>query len=293
MQRINRVLDLIYSELSRQIRLNELAELADLSPFHFHRVFQAMVGETPNEFVKRLRLEKSLSLMCFGRQKSFTSIALDCGFSCSSDFTRSFKQHFGVAPSKFDLEAWRAEHGERLESAVPQCSFKVEKSLSRANPDRFRVRVRELRPRKVAYIRVDNPYQGDGVVKAAKRLLSWAEDRQWADGQWLGYQFEKPEITVLEQCRYYVAVEVEQQFKTDGEVGFFLFPAMLVAEVTMKGGLDMEIRLLQWLYGSWLPRSKYVPEDIPCFEAWSGKPFEHGFEYFELAIQLPIRQVAF
>ncbi len=248
-----------------------------------------MVGETPSDFIKRLRLEKSLSLMSFGKQKSFTAIALDCGFSCSSDFTRSFKQRFGVAPSKFDLAAWRAEQGERLQSSVPECSFKLEKYRSRANPDQFRVRVREIAARKVAYIRVSNPYRGDGVVQAARRLLAWAEDRRIADGQWLGYQFEKPEITALEQCRYCVAVEVENECIPHGEIGMFHFPTMLVAEVVMKGGFDLEIRLLQWLYGCWLPRSKYVPADLPCFEAWLGKPFAHGMEHFELAIHLPIR----
>ena len=64
---------------------------------------------------------------------------------------------------------------------------------------------------------------------------------------------------------------------------------MLVAEVEMKGDIDLEIRLFQWLYGSWLPRSKYVPADQPCFEVWKGRPFECGLKYFDLAIHLPIK----
>jgi AraC family transcriptional regulator len=47
---------------------------------------------------------------------------------------------------------------------------------------------------------------------------------------------------------------------------------------------------LQWLYGSWLPRSGFVPDDQPAYESWMGRPFAHGTEYFELAIQLPIRR---
>jgi AraC family transcriptional regulator len=86
-----------------------------------------------------------------------------------------------------------------------------------------------------------------------------------------------------------VGVQVEQEFTPKGEIGLYHFPAMLVAEIEMKGGIELELRLLQWLYGSWLPRSNYVPADQPCFEAWIGKPFEYGFEHFELAIQLPIK----
>ena len=65
---------------------------------------------------------------------------------------------------------------------------------------------------------------------------------------------------------------------------------MTVAEVAIRGGLDLELRALQWLYGSWLPRSGFVPDDQPSFEAWMGRPFAHGTEYFELAAQLPIRR---
>lgn len=285
------MLDYIYADLGRPLRLDDLAELADLSPFHFHRVFQAMVGETPNDFVKRLRLERALYLMSFGKAKSMTSIALDCGFGSSSDFTRSFKQRYGVAPSKFDLQSWQAEHGRQIEEAAAQSPLKLTRPAPRTNPDHFRVKIVELPARTVAYIRVSNPYQGDAVIQAASRLVSWAESNQVAvDSQWLGYQFESPRVTALEHCYYCVAVEMESQFNSKDEVGLYRFPKMLVAEVEMRGGIDLEIRLLQWLYGSWLPRSKFVPDDQPCFEAWIGKPFEHGYEHFELKIQLPIRE---
>ncbi len=271
------------------MQLSDLAELADLSPFHFHRVFQAMMGETPNDFLKRLRLERSLKLMGYGKGKTMTQIAMECGFASSSDFTRSFKQRYGVAPSKFDLAAWQAEHGKRIDEAAAHSPMKLTKPTPRSNPDQFRVQIRELPPRAVAYIRVSNPYQGDAVIQAANRLVKWAEGLQIDHRQWLGYQFESPRVTELERCFYCVAVEVDAKFKPSEEIGLYRFPKMTVAEVEMRGGIDLEIRLLQWLYGSWLPRSKYVPDDQPCFEAWIGKPFEHGVEHFELSIQLPVR----
>ena len=132
--------------------------------------------------------------------------------------------------------------------------------------------IREISERTVAYIRVARPYQGDAVLRAAERLVTWAERRSPADGQWLGYQWDNPEITSLEDCRYYVAVEAER-FTPKGEVGRRTFPPMVVAEVEIRGGLDLELRALQWLYGVWLPRSGYVPDDQPCFEAWIGRPF--------------------
>ena len=62
--------------------------------------------------------------------------------------------------------------------------------------------------RHVAYIRVYRPYQADNAPQAIARLLAWAEQRGLADGQWLGYQWDDPEIVPLEKCRYDVGLEV-------------------------------------------------------------------------------------
>ena len=119
-ERVNLAIDHIVNHLDEPLRLRELSRTARLSPFHFHRVFQALVGETPSDFVKRLRLEKALGLMAQSRAPSLTSIALECGFSSSSDFSRCFKQRFGVSPSAFDLTAWRKARGDELKAIVEQ-----------------------------------------------------------------------------------------------------------------------------------------------------------------------------
>jgi AraC family transcriptional regulator len=290
-QRVNLAIDCIVGRLAEPLPLRDLARVAMLSPFHFHRVFQALVGSTPADFVRRLRLEKALAMLAHPRPRSLTAIALACGFSSSSDFSRCFKRRFGVPPSSFDLDAWRRTHGAELEAIVEQASTckHLKRLPPRHNPDSFRVRIRELPARTVAYIRVDRPYQGDRVMNAVFRLLAWAERSGLADGQWLGYQWDNPEITSLEDCRYYVAVEAAR-FTPRGEVGHYQFPPMTVAEVAIRGGLDLELRALQWLYGSWLPRSGFVPDDQPAFEAWLGRPFAHGTQHFELAAQVPIRR---
>jgi AraC family transcriptional regulator len=284
-------MDHIVGHLQEPLRLRDLARVAMLSPFHFHRVFQAIVGSTPADFVKRLRLEKALGLMSRTRSTSLTTIALACGFASSSDFSRCFKQRFGVSPSSFDIKAWRSASGDRLSALVEQATTlpTIDRLPPRHNPDSFRVKIRDLPARTVASLRVDRPYQGTRVIKAVQTLLAWAERNGLADGQWLGYQWDDPEITRLEDCRYYVAVEAER-FTPEGEVFRHRFPPMVVAEVPIRGGLDLELRALRWLYGSWLPRSGYVPDDHPAFEAWVGRPFAQGMEFFELFARLPIRR---
>ena len=215
------------------------------------------------------------------RSPSLTTIALECGFSSSSDFSRCFKQRFGVPPRSFDFEGLAP--GSRLKrlkrpSSRQRSLLRIDRLPPLHNPDSFRVKIRDIPGRTVAYIRVDKPYQGNGVANATRNLVNWAERNGLADGQWLGYQWDNPEITSLEHCRYYVAVEAER-FIPKGEVARHRFPPMVVAQVEIRGGLDLKPSTFQWLYGSWLPRSGYVPDDHPCFEASIGRPFAHGTEH--------------
>src|SRR5262245_43890267 len=167
-QRVNLAIDHIVGHLDEPLRLRELARVALLSPFHFHRVFQALIGATPADFVQRLRLEKALGILAHPRPPSLTAIALACGFSSSSVFCRCFKRRFGVPPSSFDVAAWRGAHRAELEAIVEQAAPRphVERLPPRHNPDGFRVRIRALPARTVAYIRVDRPYQGNNAMKA-------------------------------------------------------------------------------------------------------------------------------
>ena len=269
------------------LRLTDLAKAAHLSPFHFHRVFQAVTGETPADFVKRQRLERALAQMAQPGRIPLSRVALDCGFSSPSDFARSFRQRYGVAPGRFDLAGWRAAHRARLEAGMPDA--RVGALPPAEGEDRFVAKVREVPARTVAYIRVANPYRGDGVARAVDRLRAWAVREGYSKGPWLGFQWDNPDVVPLEQCRYHVAV-VAPGVVARGEIGRFDFPAMRVAQVEVKGGIDLEIRALYWLYGAWLPRSGLVPDDHPCFEAWHGPPFAHGYERFELDILLPVRR---
>ena len=293
-QRTNKAVDHIIANLDSDLSLHQIAQVAGFSPHHFHRVFRSLIGETLSQFVKRLRLERALYLMSHAANRPLTEVALECGFSSSSDFSRSFKTRFGVAPSRFDVNQFRDSRREEFESVMS--SLERGPHLNRLpagqNPDDFQVQLIDLPPRTVAYIRVLDPYASSGVVDASARLVTWANQQGVAEGQWLGYQWDDPEIVALSECRYDVAVVIEDDmvdFKPKGEVGRYQFPAMRVAEVAIAGDIQLEMRAIDWLFGTWLPNSRVEPDDQPAFEAWNGLPFAHGQEHFELRCQLPVK----
>lgn len=288
--RVNRAVDYITANLDQPLRLDDVARAACFSPYHFHRIFRGSMGETLASFVKRVRLERAVYLLSNRKGARLTDVALACGFASSSDFSRSFRAQYGVAPSDFDLESFRLSRREEMQASLnpPGERHRLARLPKGHNPDGFAVSLRNLPARRVAYIRVHRPYEGDHVVQAVQRLLAWAEARGLADGQWLGYQWDDPEIVPLDKCRYDAGVEVPADTVASDGVSITKFGPTLVAEIEIAGSVELELRALDWLYLTWLPTSGYAPAHQPGFEAFNGRPFAYGMEYFELRIQLPI-----
>ena len=288
--RVNRAIDHIVGNLGEPLKLDDVARVACFSPCHFHRIFKGLVGETLNVFVKRVRLERAVHMLTYRRGASLTDIALACGFSSSSDFSRSFRGHYGVPPRVFDVETFRRSNRESMQGALTATDerHRLARLPAGSNPDGFTVVLRDYPRRNVAYIRVHRPYEGTHVMDAATRLEAWARARNLADGQWLGYQWDDPEVVALGKCRYDIGVEVPDSVVAHGEVCIHTFAPMKTAEVELAGGVDLELRALDWLYLTWLPTSGFVPDDQPGFEAFEGRPFALGTEYFELRVQLPV-----
>lgn len=94
------MLTYIHQHLDEPLSLNELAQVACFSPYHFHRVFRGMVGESLGEHVRRLRLERAASRLKGSRQ-SITALAFEAGYETLESFSRAFAAMFGQSPSNF------------------------------------------------------------------------------------------------------------------------------------------------------------------------------------------------
>lgn len=86
------------------VRLEDAARAAGLSPFHFLRVFAAVVGVTPHQHLMRLRLARAARLLC-DRTMTVTEVALEAGFADLSNFVRTFRRAAGASPGEFRKNA--------------------------------------------------------------------------------------------------------------------------------------------------------------------------------------------
>ncbi|VVD32119.1 DNA-binding domain-containing protein, AraC-type [Paraburkholderia dioscoreae] len=101
-RRIRRVTDYIRANLAGDLAISELAAQAGLSSFHFARVFRRETGETPHQFVTRLRLEEAARLL-YATDQTVLQIALAVGFENASHFSVQFKRDYGVTPLAYRL----------------------------------------------------------------------------------------------------------------------------------------------------------------------------------------------
>lgn len=103
LNRLRQVAHYIDQNLASPLRLEDLADIALISPFHFERVFKGYAGETPLARVRRLRLAQARAMLEQGRASSLIDLAFDCGYASAQAFSRAFRSVYGVAPSQVSL----------------------------------------------------------------------------------------------------------------------------------------------------------------------------------------------
>jgi len=102
----------INSHAQQDIALEHAARQAELSPFHFLRLFSRVLGVSPHQYLVRSRLRHAARLLADG-DRSITDVALDVGFADLSNFVRTFHRAAGVSPRAFRLAARRGLKQER------------------------------------------------------------------------------------------------------------------------------------------------------------------------------------
>jgi AraC family transcriptional regulator len=283
-KRVNRVVDHVERHLAEELSLAALSRVAAFSPFHFHRVFRAITGETLAGFVQRLRLERSAGVLLAAADRSVLDVALDHGFASAATFARAFRAHFGMSAT-----AWRRGGAERwperrrLHRKLGKHLRKPGNALRRrvfdTRPRRtkegtMKIRVEEQPTRHVVYMRHVGPYGAHGIPELWQRLHQWMETRGLSVDATvrLGVAHDDPAVTPAEKCRYDACLVVPADFPVDRWVNPTDIPGGRYA-VTEFTGTALEIEAA-WhrVFSEWLPISGYQPDDRPCFELYRGDP---------------------
>ncbi|SES98979.1 AraC family transcriptional regulator [Natronincola peptidivorans] len=283
--RINSVQDYIEANFSEEFSLKKLAEIANFSPYHFHRIFSIMTGETLFQFIQRIRLEKAGFLLLANPKTPIIEIALECGFSNQASFAKAFKNHFNMNASKF-----REERLQEIElKSTPESNMgKVfcqginyngtikgkQCCITEVTLDTsFSVEVKEIPDMEVVYIRHTGPYKQDAALFHAlfEKLYHWGAERGLMEAdeiKWLTLFHDKLDLTEDHKLRISICMTVSKGVKVDGEVGRTTIPGGKYAVGHFQLQEDQYQNAWKALCGQWLPESGYQPDDRLCFELY-------------------------
>lgn len=100
LKRFDLIFKYVDNNYSKKISTSDLANIVPISTYHFCRIFKKMTGKTTTDYINGVRLEKAVDYLNEG-DLNITEIALRCGFDSINYFSRLFKKHYNVSPTKF------------------------------------------------------------------------------------------------------------------------------------------------------------------------------------------------
>jgi AraC family transcriptional regulator len=278
--RINRVMDYIGANLANPIDLSILAGVASFSPYHFHRIFTCLIGETPIEFLSRLRMEKAGQLLLDNPGLSIGEVSERCGFSSTSVFSRSFKAHFGCNAGVFRAgeKAIYIKDGIRYSKNCKPVS-KIGKNLQLHNVHicnvelnqllimNSKIEVKQMPEMKLIYCRHMGPFNQIG--NAYEKLFKWAGPRGLVteSSKTVTVYHDDPSITSVDKVRQDASIIVEKDVFTEGEIGKFVLPGGKYA----VGRFELRETDFEKAWNtmcSWLSESGYQPGDGCTYELY-------------------------
>jgi AraC family transcriptional regulator len=285
--RINRAIALIDRQIGQDLSLERLADEACLSPFHFHRIFSALTGESVHAMTTRMRMQQALALTRRGQRPQWKAVGAAVGYRSPDVFSRAFKRHFGCTPSQFDLEQWWHARPDRDRVLGVSSYF-----LRPAPPLPPDVRV-EICVRPSAHLvvsRATGGYLDPALLVAAYERMVEASCLLGIalPGQLSGASQDDPELVPLSRCRYDFALEVPAGTRAPKGLHAAHRAEGRWAMLHVAGDLQAVDRAWNLLFKRWLPGSGLDLRAAPAEEIYRQTPNEIGWDRFDLSLAIPV-----
>jgi AraC family transcriptional regulator len=293
--RINRVVDYIDTHMHEELSLERLAAEAAFSPYHFHRIFSAMTGETLSSFINRLRLEKAGSLLINNPDIAISDIAFRCGFGSTAVFCRNFKKRFGQTAQEFREEKQKSKNRQSLrKNRQPDstrsgyvCDIESINITNMKNAEN--ITIKDMPSLQLVYTRHTGPFYLIG--QAYGKLMQWAGPRGLLnnpDLKTVTVYHDDPNVTDLDKVRQSACITVNEKVKTEGEFGYMTLDAAKCV-VGRFEILPTEFEPSWNAVCLWLSSSGYQPADAYPYELYHNNHEEHPEGKFIVDICIPVK----
>lgn len=269
-RRLHAVIEHIDRHLDDKLDLASLASVAHFSPYHFHRLFHALVGEPLGDYVRRRRLELGAVRLRSQPDATVLQVALGVGFGSAESFTRAFRARFGAAPT-----TWRKSKRGQAEGKGGKAAGKRDQASKTANRKHgtslnkeiaMNVTLIDREPVNVAYLRRVGPY-GPGVSRFwMETVAPWMGTNNLFGRERFGISLDDQFVTQPAKCRYDACVASKPGEVLTGNPNFKEIPGGRYAALAYEGiGADI-VHAWNALLRDWLPKSGLQLDSRPFFE---------------------------
>ncbi|MEP6494296.1 MAG: AraC family transcriptional regulator [bacterium] len=254
--RIGRVIAHVFDHLDDELDLNRLADIACLSPHHWHRVYTAMRGETIAATVKRLRLDRAAAHLAH-TMMSVEAIAKRCGYPNVQSFTRIFKSVYGMPPATYRK---RGTHSHFLPTANGRLDLM------------YSVTIKTIAPMTAVTIEHIGPYME--INRAFDRLFGWISSKELfaPDLRSFAIFYDDVSTTPAAKLRSRAGVVTARQLPVEAPFERTPIAGGDYAVLRHKGPYADMKAAYEWLYGQWLPQSGREPGKAPNLEEYLNSP---------------------
>jgi AraC family transcriptional regulator len=289
--RMHRVLAHIDQHISEALHLPTLAGVAHFSPFHFHRLFTAWMGETLGDYLRRRRIEVAAQRLLVQPDLSVLNAALAVGFGSGEAFSRAFKLRFGEPPSTWRTMQLRKPDQERsnFSQAAPDPFAHHGHSSKPASESPMKVSLINRPAARVAYLRYTGPYGAAVAQFYGTDVYPWMVKHNFLNRPRYGISLDDPAVTAPEQCRYDAAVHLPEDFVVPRSMLTTTIAGGQHAVAAFEGTVDEMPGAWQRILRNWLPESGYQLGTAPGFEFYpEGSKYDPATGVFDCQICIPV-----
>ncbi|MBI9102479.1 MAG: AraC family transcriptional regulator [Spirochaetales bacterium] len=299
-QKVFQIQDYIDTHLDQNLSLSRISKISAFSPFHFHRIFKKVSGETCNDFIQRVRVEKACSMLTSNADLKIINIALCTGFSTPSSFSKAFKKYTNMTPSvyrkKYSLikgknGTFNDKEGKEAQSPGGYISDNDLESLYIRRKE-MNVKIEEIGKNRIAYMRQIGPYGTDNI-QLMQRLKKWAVTRNLLSDSTiiLGIAHDDPKVTPLEKCRYDTCIVIPEEYELESNINETRIPGGKYGIMAVEHTSEAIAEGWEIIFSQWLPESGYQLDDRPIFERYTGGSVYTNIEPKTCEICIPVRKL--
>lgn len=254
--RLNRVVDYIYDHLEEDIGLNRLAEVACLSPYHWHRIYAAMRGETIAATVKRLRLQRAADRLA-NSELSIKVISERAGYASVAAFSRAFKEVYRQSPAAYRASGSHAEFKAANESE---------------DTSGFEVFLDQVPRTRCACVSHRGSYMQIDRAMATLFGELIAQNLAHPESRMIAVFHDDPDAIPESELRSQACSPVGDHARLQAPLEETVLRGGPYARLRYRGPYADMKDAYRWLFGVWLPGSKREAANAPCFEEYLNNP---------------------